>query len=1186
MNLQTANMAAATFFQKNLADLVKGIRGHKKNEKEYIQKCLNEIKEEFKSSDCRVKCIAVQKCTYLAMLGYDMEWAAFHVVEVMADQNFQHKRIGYLAAAQSFTPNTDVIALTTNLFKKEMSSNNQFETGMALNCLSNVCTTDLARDLVSDVIALLASSRAYIRKKGVLVMFKIFLQFPDALRPSFPRLKEKLDDSDPSVVAAAVNTICELARKNPGNYLGMAPTFFKLLTSIQNNWTLIKIVKLFGSLTPLEPRLAKKLVDPLTNIINTTPAKSLLYECLNTVSHGMAKQTGILKLSLDKLKMFVEDRDQNLRYLGLLGLHHVMMHNSKLVADMRETVVECLNGEDITIRYRALELIVGMVNKKNIQGIVGKLCEHVLRNEGDYKHELITKIIETCSQSNFEYISNFEWYLRVLMDLVQCEIKNVRHGKQLGDQFMDVIIRVKAIRDFGIRCMCTILASSDILMESLDIERSNMYEVLSAAAWLCGEFCDRVKDPKTLMENLVQPSIKGLPGRTQAIFVQAAMKVYTFLVGRLDEGMPRPDKAARVRTIAGVAKEGLKQFSSSGDVEVQERATQSLKLIDMHLDNINSVDLAPQLKLLFEEEMLPVGAGAQKKVPVPAELDLETDICHYESSSEEEAEEESDDSGGEYGQGGASEAWNYQKLAAQFATKAGGAVHGAGNTYILKEDFSKKAAMLLKQAEEDLPPMRQLQARSAFDDLGVRGYYETKVHTRKKKGRGGRRGDSSDDDAPAVMQVVDLPEGASLSDEEREKRKNKKKSGQSVLMQHTDPNSIDARLNMDLSGPLRADEALPEVKAYLRQEASPKQDASMLLQQMTRDRKKDKEDKKKDKKEKDKKDKKDKKSKEPEPAGPVKWHERGRVEPEPRTSHEKEKKKKDKGEKEKKSKDKDRLKDKEEKKEKDKKSKSSKDEKPAPSPSPSPGGGRSGARAPSGTALACGGGDKVLVWYEPDETAFKDSNNMEIALHVQNKMSAPVTVMSCDWDQTLNLKVGPGTALPMGVLAGTCGTLTVPLCSKDIVRAQMVDGRLQCQGEAGTVQVRVPVPCSLWMKDEKLTAQEFQEILQNAKLSGRSKTMQIPPEMDVRKALQTISHLLRVKLVGIVDSVASLYGRSCQGHHVCVVVKALSDWEISVELKCTDGVLCSSLLQEVQEEFKLEAKAAGGNADELDFLSM
>ena len=205
----------------------------------------------------------------------------------------------------------------------------------------------------------------------------------------------------------------------------MAPTFFKLLTTIQNNWTLIKIVKLFGALTPLEPRLAKKLVDPLTNIINTTPAKSLLYECLNTVSYGMAKQTGVLKLSLDKLKLFIEDRDQNLKYLGLVGLTNVMNHNTKLVADMREVVMECLHGEDVTIRMRALELAVGMVTKKNIMALVSKLNEQIARHEGDYKNELIKKVIEVCGQNNYEYISNFEWYLRVLMDLVQCEVCGV-----------------------------------------------------------------------------------------------------------------------------------------------------------------------------------------------------------------------------------------------------------------------------------------------------------------------------------------------------------------------------------------------------------------------------------------------------------------------------------------------------------------------------------------------------------------------------------------------------------------------------------------------------------------------------------------------------------------------------------------------------------------------------------------
>ena len=121
-------------------------------------------------------------------------------------------------------------------------------------------------------------------------IFQVFLRYPDALRPAFPRLKEKLEDPDPGVQSAAVNVICELARKNPKNYLSLAPTFFKLMTSSTNNWMLIKIIKLFGALTPLEPRLGKKLIEPLTNLIHSTSAMSLLYECINTVI-GKAKIT-------------------------------------------------------------------------------------------------------------------------------------------------------------------------------------------------------------------------------------------------------------------------------------------------------------------------------------------------------------------------------------------------------------------------------------------------------------------------------------------------------------------------------------------------------------------------------------------------------------------------------------------------------------------------------------------------------------------------------------------------------------------------------------------------------------------------------------------------------------------------------------------------------------------------------
>uniref|UniRef100_A0A8D2JPV8 Clathrin/coatomer adaptor adaptin-like N-terminal domain-containing protein n=1 Tax=Sciurus vulgaris TaxID=55149 RepID=A0A8D2JPV8_SCIVU len=48
------------------------------------------------------------------MLGYDISWAAFNIIEVMSASKFTFKRIGYLAASQCFHEGTDVIMLTTN----------------------------------------------------------------------------------------------------------------------------------------------------------------------------------------------------------------------------------------------------------------------------------------------------------------------------------------------------------------------------------------------------------------------------------------------------------------------------------------------------------------------------------------------------------------------------------------------------------------------------------------------------------------------------------------------------------------------------------------------------------------------------------------------------------------------------------------------------------------------------------------------------------------------------------------------------------------------------------------------------------------------------------------------------------------------------------------------------------------
>ena len=89
-------------FEKTLTDVVKGIRASKRDTSKYISQCIAEIKIELNSSDMFVKANALQKLTFLQMMGFSMNWdrASFATIEVMSSPRFAHKRVGYLAAVR------------------------------------------------------------------------------------------------------------------------------------------------------------------------------------------------------------------------------------------------------------------------------------------------------------------------------------------------------------------------------------------------------------------------------------------------------------------------------------------------------------------------------------------------------------------------------------------------------------------------------------------------------------------------------------------------------------------------------------------------------------------------------------------------------------------------------------------------------------------------------------------------------------------------------------------------------------------------------------------------------------------------------------------------------------------------------------------------------------------------------
>ena len=622
-----------------VTDLIRGLRANKKDEQRYIQSAINECKKEAKSQDIDVKAGAILKLTYLAMFGQDMGWASFYTVEVMASTNYINKRIGYMAASQGFRQDTDVLMLATNLMQKDIASTNFAEVSIALSSLGDIVTPDLARDLGHNLISKLTHSQATVRKKAVLSMYKIFLQYPEALRSSYPKLRERLEDSDQSVVSATINVIVELSRKNPKNYLPLAPTLFELLTTSTNNWMLIKIVKLFATLTPLEPRLVKKLITPLSDIIHSTSAMSLLYECINTVISGdmLSSSSGdtLAQLCIHKLRTFFDHDDQNLKYVGLIALTKLMNTYPDLVSKHQDIILKAVDDTDLSIRMRALELVSLMPTRKSLPDIVKKLVlqlapEATLAIPLSFRRDLVLRLIKMCNSDNYKYIENFDWYLATLIDLVR--LANVDVGTVLQLEIRNVCVRVGAVREFGVPALAQ-LACDRTILDSADAPERNAL-VLSAAVWAVAEYSEHLEDGRQTLNDLLAAPMQKLAASVQADYLQAILKLYCRSAANLGsfDSVTRTETLLQTQQIARRASE----FTESREIEVQHRAVEMIQLcriaeqcieeeVDTEYDTIPQFfsNILPSLFSL-EEHINPIAPTAQSHIVPPQDLDLTT----------------------------------------------------------------------------------------------------------------------------------------------------------------------------------------------------------------------------------------------------------------------------------------------------------------------------------------------------------------------------------------------------------------------------------------------------------------------------------------------------------------------------------------------------------------------------------
>lgn len=364
--------------------------------------------------------------------------------------------------------------------------------------------------------------------------------------------------------------------------------------------------------------------------------------------------------------------------------------------------MSCIDDPDISIRLQALELGAGMVDSDNLTSVVERLLKQLrsaphsankIKNtptrpveiepaadsEGEdpeeilqpqkentddspalpteYRIIIIRQILDMCSKNTYANVTDFDWYLGILVQLVRlvpsrgkpyAEIRDgnshdIRDWQQpaeediayaIGWELRNVAVRVTSVRAEAVNAAAALIdiRGGDGSFMSIG---SGGHGALGLAVWVVGEFSNHLHDVHETLNSLIHPRVRSLPDSIISAYLQAVPKVMVSIV--MNEGLSwNVERKTMMALLLAKILHFLEPLTTNPSLEVQERSVELTELMKVTAQAVanhgSDIDHGPILlvkvipSLFTGFDLNPVAPSAQKKVPLTDELNLDTPL--------------------------------------------------------------------------------------------------------------------------------------------------------------------------------------------------------------------------------------------------------------------------------------------------------------------------------------------------------------------------------------------------------------------------------------------------------------------------------------------------------------------------------------------------------------------------------
>lgn len=431
---------------------------------------------------------AIERTIHAMTIGKDVSMLFPDILKNLATHDLDQKKLVYLYLMNYAKTHPELVILAVNTFVQDSSDPNPLVRALAIRTMGCIRVDKMVDFLPMPLERTLKDESPYVRKTAAIAVAKLFdLDRDLALERGFiEKLQALLDDSNPMVIANAVNALEEIQQRAPETnaFVVTKDILDKLLSALNEctEWGRISILTAFSRYETDSESEAEHICDRVVpQFQHANPSVVLMaIRVVVTQLHALPpNRQDVLKRKMSSPLVTLLATPPELQYVALRNIRLLLQKFPGILK--REVKVFYIRYNDpLYLKLEKVEIMVSLAAKDNAKQIVSELKEYCVELDVVF----VRRTIRALGQVAVQVPESSELVVDTLLDLLDHRVPYV--AQEVVIVMRDVLRKYPVFED-AIPRLCD-------AADELDEPDSR-----AALVWILGEYADKIPPIKSLL---------------------------------------------------------------------------------------------------------------------------------------------------------------------------------------------------------------------------------------------------------------------------------------------------------------------------------------------------------------------------------------------------------------------------------------------------------------------------------------------------------------------------------------------------------------------------------------------------------------------------------------------------------------------------------------------------------------